>query len=657
MCGIAGIYSRDPVVPAEWIQALSDSMKHRGPDDEGYLGVDLQKNEAVVLTGPDSQISGRRIESFAEGAHLYLSQRRLSIIDLTPLGHQPMSDQRQNLWIVFNGEIYNYLDLKKELAAAGHSFRTNTDTEVLLAAYEHWGKDCLDRIDGMWAFVIYDRRQNSLFGARDRFGVKPFYYALKSQSFAFASEIKALLKWPPLRAEINPRAAFEYLALGWVEREAEGMFKNVLELPPSYAFRLDLKSNAYRAWKYYTLPFHSGREKYDGKKADINIEQTRRDLMKAVALHLQSDVPVGSCLSGGLDSSSIVCIINRLLIENGQKGMCGPQKVFTVGYEGQKVDETGWAKIVADRTGADWHRVSPTAEEIAASFEDIVYTQDVPFLSTSVLPQYFMMKVVREQGIKVLLDGQGGDELFAGYRGYFLSYFKDMIRGGALGNVIRGIGNLGHSPVDLSFLLTAPLKMAIPRWIPVAVLDAYLRPRRDEIRFLNAGFLKEHKERWEALRNRKIAPLNRSLFDTVTGCDFKYLLKYEERNAMRFSVEARTPFADDRKLIEHAFAIPAVYKIHDGYSKFLLRRAMKGILPEEIRLRTDKLGFPTPEVVWLSRLKSVFRDHLSQDAEAFFDVASLRKETDRTPRSHAGNYNHSLWRIFIFCVWKKVYGL
>ncbi|MCX6163715.1 MAG: asparagine synthase (glutamine-hydrolyzing), partial [Ignavibacteriae bacterium] len=354
MCGIAGIYSKSEKNFSPVIKKMMDSIRHRGPDDEGYYVGSPIKNSFYELIGEDSKISGERIENFSSMANLFLGHRRLSILDLSPMGHQPMLNGKKNLAMIFNGEIYNYIEIKEELKALGCCFRTNSDTEVLLTAYEVWGEKCLEKFNGMWAFVIYDKAKNMLFGSRDRFGVKPFYYYIDGEHFAFASEIKALLNLPFYEKKINSEAVYDYLVLNQMENDEEGFFKNILELKPSFAFSYNLKDGNFIKWKYYNLKHINEWGKFEIEKSKEYIKNTKELVYNAVNLRLRSDVPVGSCLSGGLDSSAVVCIVNDLFrqknVDHSEK-----QKVFTASYKGSDIDESNWAKIVADKSQVLWY--------------------------------------------------------------------------------------------------------------------------------------------------------------------------------------------------------------------------------------------------------------------------------------------------------------
>jgi len=659
MCGIAGIYSSTKKVENTWIKKMTSARTHRGPDDEGFLAVTKETNECYHLTGSDSKVSGPKIYSFNKAAKLFLGHRRLSILDPTPLGHQPMSNRDGSIWIIHNGEIYNYQELREVLKNIGYQFRSNTDTEVLLTAYEELGEKCLSKLNGMWSFVIYDTKKNILFGARDRFGVKPLYYYIDQNYFAFASEIKALIKLPFIKKEINPKAVFCYLVLNKNDHEEEGFFKNIFEFQPSFAFYYCFSTNTIKKWRYYSLDYIDEWETFNAKRFENYADRTRQLVSNAISLRIRSDVPVGSCLSGGLDSSTIVCFINDILKKENIKQIGEKQKVFTASYDGNSIDESKWAKIVVDNTKTAWNRTFPRSHEFIEDLEDFVYIQDIPFGGTSVYAQYRVMKLARENGIKVLLDGQGGDELFTGYQTYYKVFFIEMLKALAMKDIMRELGNLKNSPIKIDALFLSVSKLLTSLLAPnMHRLRAFLlRMRRAENNYLNTDFWNENSKRLQMAKSQPITCLNEMLNLYISGPKLKSLLRYEDRNSMRFSIEARTPFADDIELIEYVSKIPSVYKIHCGWSKYLMRAVTKGILHEEIRLRKDKIGFATPEYNWLNENKEVFRSYITNDLGEFFKVDKIRRDWNILTKRQSKSDITSLWKFINLAIWRKVYAL
>lgn len=606
MCGIAGFFN-STFDDNKTITLMTNALRHRGPDDEGYIAVNTETLKITELIGNDSVVGGVNINDFKERANLFLGHRRLSIIDPTPAGHQPMANDNNSIWIIFNGEVYNYIEIRQELKNKGYHFKTSCDTEVIIKAYEEWGFECLHRFNGMWAFVIYDKRKNILFGARDRFGVKPLYYYLDDKHFAFASEIKALLKLPFYKKEVNETAVFDYLVLNLEEYEKESFFKNIYELKPANFFTFDLNTKKIHFEEYFKLDYFKTYEQYDERKFFEYSEVVKNLIFNSINLRLRSDVPIGTCLSGGLDSSTVVCVINDFLKKREIKQIGKTQKVFTACYEDKSVDESNWANIVVEHTNTEWFKTYPKAEDLFQDLEDLVYYQDIPFSSTSIYAQYRVMKLAKESNVKVLLDGQGGDELFGGYHIYYKVFLAELIKNGyfktAL-NEYKEIKKSGARPLE------GALKILLTPFIPSLFKDSFGKLKYPAFRYLNEDFAKKFANRVFVEENSN--NLNEFLQRHMTYLNLKTLLKYEDRNSMRFSIEARTPFADDTDLIEYVFKIPSSYKIHNGWTKYLMRKAMEGVLPKEIQWRRDKIGFATPEKKWLQDNKSFIKERISR---------------------------------------------
>jgi asparagine synthase (glutamine-hydrolysing) len=635
----------------------TDALKHRGPDDEGFLAIQSGGNRCVELIGPASQVPGAPLESFDGRATGFLGHRRLSIIDLSPAGHQPMPDSDEQYWIVFNGEIYNYQELRDELRQHGQRFRTDTDTEVLLNAYRQWGTQCLSRLNGMFAFAILDRRRNVVFGARDPFGVKPLYYWSDSGSFAFASEMKALVSLPFVERRINDVAAFDYLVLGRSQVGAESFFKGIHELLPASAFEYDLSSGCLKSWRYFELAVNRRYEPFDGSEMERHVHRVRNLITEAVRLRLRSDVPVGSCLSGGIDSSTVVGVVNALLEREPLSQVGDRQKVFTACYEDPRFDESRWARLMVEQTTTSWHRTFPSASGLRADLEDLVYAQDVPFGSTSIYAQYCVMQLARQNGVKVLLDGQGADELFTGYHPYYRAFFLELLRAFAVKDLAREFRGLRNAPVGAIDLIRSIGRSLGIGWSPGVLRARAVNMMRRETRYIEADFWHGHEDRLETVPKKPGWSLNDMLRDNMTGVTLRSLLRYEDRNSMKFSIESRTPFADDIPLITDVFAIPSVYKIHDGWSKYLLRQAAGGLLPGAISSRTDKVGFSTPEYQWMKDLRGDLKAYITDDLKPYVNVQRLHADWDTLIDSQARSGITHLWKFVNFAVWKQVYGV
>ncbi|MFN6037895.1 MAG: asparagine synthase (glutamine-hydrolyzing), partial [Bacteroidota bacterium] len=363
--------------------------------------------------------SAKRLTTNETGYSFGFCHRRLSILDLSPRGHQPMCDAKQKIYITYNGEIYNYIEIREDLKKLGYHFTTETDTEVIINSYLAWGKDCLARFNGMWSFVIYDSVKNEFFASRDRFGVKPFYYYIDDENFCFASEQKAIVGLPFVKISLNHQAVYDYLVNHEMEYEPEGFFKNVMELFPGKYLTYNISTHILREDSYYALDFNRSFTPFDQNQFVNAAETTIKLLFDAVKIRLRSDVKVGACLSGGIDSSVIAGLMQQIYFDKNSL------EFFTACFPGTPVDESNWASQVV-LNGGKWNTVTPTSEELWKDLDDLVYSQDVPIWSSSTYAQFRVMKLAKESGVKVVLDGQGGDELFAGYYPYYLSYWNEL---------------------------------------------------------------------------------------------------------------------------------------------------------------------------------------------------------------------------------------
>jgi asparagine synthase (glutamine-hydrolysing) len=597
MCGIAGLVSPRPGQLRQ-VRAMCDALRHRGPDDEGYVLLDSARGQAWAFSGPDTAAGvddPRLTDDLPAGADVALGNRRLAILDPSPAGHGPMGSPDGRLWLTYNGEIFNYVELRTELAALGHPFRSGTDTEVLLAAWAEWGPACLARFNGMWAFAIYDVRERRLSCARDRFGVKPFHYAWDGERLAFASEIAALRCLPGVGRRPRIDALLGFLAAGAVD-EGDGTFVDgVTRLGGGGLLTLDLRSRRLEVARWYELP--------DPEPQPAQPDALRALLEDAVRIRLRSDVPVGTCLSGGLDSSSIVALTARL--RAGDKG----RLAFSVVYGDEGLDESRFVDAVVEATGVESHRATPQPDELAADLDRLVAHQGEPFPGAGVYSQYRVMKMAREAGVTVLLDGQGADEVLAGYHYHFGPYLAELARTHGVSSALSAAARLSEvTGRSRSFLLALAGFHALP--VPEAVRQ---RARR---RFATLGLVPRDALTPEAQRlvpevdRHGARPrLQDELRANLLRTSLPALLRYEDRNSMAFSVEARTPFLDYR-LVELARRWPGADLVRDGWSKAVLRDAMAGVLPEAVRLRRDKLGFASPERRFLLGLAPRLREAL-----------------------------------------------
>lgn len=623
MCGIAGIYNFEKTVSEAWLKKMTDIMEHRGPDDEGFYVKD----------------------------NIGLGHRRLSIIDLSSQGHQPMSNEDESLWIVYNGEIYNFIDLHNELEKRGHVFKSNTDTEVVLHSFEEWGFDCLNRFNGMWAFAIWDVKKKQLFCSRDRFGVKPFYYFFNGITFAFASEIKALISCPFIKKEPNEKAIHSYLLLMNRDYGDATFFSNIKQIEPSHYLLVD--SRGIKINRYYQLPFNSNFGEFQEKKADKYSQQFMGLIEDSVRLRLQSEVSIGSNLSGGLDSSAIVCLINRLLQKKGvaQEVIGRRQKTFSSCFEDARFDERKYIEKIFTKINIDSHYVFPSSDNLWREMDNLIYHQEEPFISTSIYAQWCVMKLAKENGVKVVLDGQGADELF-GYPPQISSYFIQMILSGEISHFLEEF-NKSLSTYSISNLGNDVLNRFLRYYLPRKLILSLRKTAIKNLNFIRKDFVSKYK--YDEITSRhSLINLQNTLHEGVMKHGLRTLLNYEDKNSMAHSMEARVPFLDYR-LVEFVFSLPAAYKIHGGWTKYLLRRAVKDMLPQETCWRRDKMGFVTSEIIWLRETKNTIKDIFRSDNFQSRDYVDRKKILNNIDQSlYKKDMGLSeLWRFINLELWLR----
>ena len=544
------------------------ALRHRGPDDEG-----------VEVLGT-----------------LAMGMRRLSILDPTPAGHQPMASADGRAWIVFNGEIYNFQELARELETAGCRFESASDTEVILAAYTVWGPECVERFNGIWAFALWDTERELLLLSRDRFGVKPLFVAESAGRLAFASEIKALRRLPWVSDEPDVSTVRDYLVDERVDHTDHTFFRAIRQIPTGH--NLIVTREAQRSVRYWGPPPLSDDARARPDATDARrIDEVRDLLVDAVALQLRSDVTVGSCLSGGLDSSSIVSIAAglrdgsiRLDPQHLRDRETQPHMAFFAEFHDEGIDERRFVDAVASAAGLEVRSTTPTAETFRRSIGEIVRAQDEPFTSTSIFAQYEVMRIAHEAGIKVLLDGQGADEMFGGYHPFLAL--------AAASGALQGDG-LARRMAARAFLGSPSEAMRIASNL---VLKGRPIPRRFRRNRMPDSWVGEGLRRSESLE-RPIhdipgTPLAQGLWRQIASDNLPMLLRYEDRNSMAFGIEARVPFLDHR-LVEASLLLPDRLKAARGERKIALRRAVAGVVPQVVLDRTDKIAFQTPERDWL----------------------------------------------------------
>lgn len=612
MCGFAGIYLNQGSADKSLLQRMTNLIKHRGPDDEGYCAIHRESGKIRNYSGKDSVLPIKeKYPAFPDEfeANLLMGFRRLSILDVSAAGHQPMSYADQNLQIVFNGEIYNYRELRQELKNLGYSFCTNSDTEVILAAYSQWGQDCVKHFIGMWAFALWDNRNKLLFCSRDPFGIKPLYYLEAGENLYFASEIKQLRICPGQRELMLPMLWRSMKINAMLVYEDQTFWQDVKALKAGTNL---IVTDAGKSLATYYLP---DVQAFETSSLSFDAATTKyRELFEdSLRLQMRSDVPVGSCLSGGLDSSAIVCLAAKMT--------SGDFHTFSSWYAGDRsLDERKWIDIVCKHSSSVSHLTSPSAEQTWKDFDAAVYYNDLP-PGAGFGAQYAVMRLAAESGIKVLLDGQGSDELSAGYKHANYRYFADLARNIKLGELasqlppyLKSLG-FGKSP-------SAMAKIALSALLPETAL---YKLEFDHYRFepFNRDFVSSAKAMASegilaGIEDISASRLSNFLYNMMRYSSVQTLLHYEDRMSMAHSVESRVPFLDIR-LVDFIFSLPSAYKIAPPLQKYIHRKAIEPFVPVEIAQRTDKAIFSAPlQSQWLKK-------ELKSEVEDLFASASFRK--------------------------------
>lgn len=619
MCGIVGIVESKKQVDENLLRKMRDALSHRGPNDSG------------IWIGFNKRVG--------------LAHRRLSIIDLSSAGHQPMSDKKGKIWIIHNGEVYNFQEIRRELEKKGYRFKSNTDTEVVLYAYQEWGFDCLQKFNGMFAFGIYDGRKKQLFLARDRAGKKPLYYAQCNGKFVFASELKAILQDPEVPKKIDYRALNFFLTFGYIPF-GFSIFECARKLLPAHAMTYNVETGDYKIWRYWDIPLSDGR-KYGENELLQELEYLIED---AVRLRLTSDVPLGVFLSGGIDSSLVVAMMSKV---SGR-----PVKTFSIGFAEEKYNELPYAKIVADyfRTEHTELLVKPDAFGI---LPELVKHFDEPFADSSMIPTYYVSKMTRGY-VTVALSGDGGDELFGGYYSY-LGTLVDYYIGKALPlRVRKGISRsaklLPEKLIGKRQLLRLqydPYRAFVDRMSHSYFNDRYRR------KVLNPEIMRILREKYyepEEVLYHMLIDSRMDFLNTLESTDFvSYLpddiLTKVDRTSMKASLEVRCPLLDYR-IVEFAFKkVGGGYKINGVKRKYLLKKLARRLLPKELNLNR-KMGFAVPIPEWFKgELSPHIRGILFEEKSSLFNLDYIQKLLDE----HSAGINHSgrLFVLLAFCLWEK----
>ena len=622
MCGIAvviGLNGR--LVERTAVERMAKSLFHRGPDDGGL---------------------------YVEGA-VGMGFRRLSILDLSEAGHQPMISQDGQYVLVFNGEIFNYVELREELRQLGYQFRSSGDSEVLLAAYREWGRECLSKLNGMWAFVIYDRRHRQIFGSRDRFGVKPLYYSRSPEVIQFASEIKALRASGYHRPEINWRTASKFLLEGRLDSQGETFYEGIEQIPPGSGFEVEL-DGTWHEWNFWSLDTLPKNAVSDPAENFANLFED------SVRIRMRSDVPVGVCLSGGLDSTAIICAAAR---HRDESGGAQPESLQAFCYMAKEFDESKYIADTLTQTHAQLRQLETSPAELWNDLHKVLWFQDEPVHTMTAVVGYQLMRLASSSGIRVVLNGQGADETIGGYSSYFQDYWVSLLQQGRVGAAWQSVtaytnAHGGNARVRMMEAASRCLSWELYR---IGAYRRWAQTRRQARLRQNPWFSADLTQHFI---NEDVPPssaaLSSSLKQSVIAAPLPLYLRIEDRNSMAHSVEARLPFLDYR-LVSFVHGLPDNWKVRGPWNKYVLREGMRGRIPESVRSRVDKMGFPTASKKWFAHdLYEPLRDILGSRAvreRGIYHAGALIADLDRHRRGEVDLSN----RLFHVAEFEILSGL
>ncbi len=605
------------MVTSDRLKLMTDVIAHRGPDGEGQW------------VSPSGEVG--------------LGHRRLSIIDLSHEADQPMH-YMDRYSIVFNGEVYNYIELKEDLLKEGYSFKTASDTEVLMALYDRYKEKCLPMLDGMFSFVVYDAKENIAFCARDRFGEKPFFYSHKpGEYFYFGSEMKCL--WAGgIAREVNNRMLFNYMAYGFLDNpydNSETFYNQCTRMPHSHYAIISLHDMQMKMHRYYDIDWRA-------TNTDISYEQAaerfRELFYTSVKRRLRSDVPVGSSLSGGLDSSLVVTVIDEL-----KKGTAQKQNTFSAVFPGYKKDERRYMDMVIAKTNVEPHFVTPDDEGMVKELEKLAWHQEEPITSASIYAQYCVMRLAKENNVTVLLDGQGADEILAGYHPYYNHYFLELKRQDRQKyKTEMAAYNKLHEGSQINDSVVSGWKNLVKSALPgmsSSLLKMYQRYQQYKTPLFSDDFYASYfKESFT--REFNFETLNHSLYYSTMQRGLQELMRYADRNSMANSREVRLPFLN-HDLVDFLFTLPSEYKIREGWTKWIMRKTFSSQLPEGICWRKDKIGYEPPQKSWMEN--PVIKQRIEANRELLIGKGVLSpKIVERAIVAEDANVNKgNNWQIWV----------
>lgn len=589
MCGICGVIGEN--IKEQRVTELLNTIAYRGPDDEGFYCEEK----------------------------LFFGHRRLAILDTTKFGHQPM--WYKDYMIVFNGEIYNYLEIRAELKEIGHVFNTETDTEVILHAYAEWNENMFKKLRGMWGMAIYDKKNKTVILSRDRFGIKPLYYYYNQKVLIFSSDIRTILKYG-VEVKENINMILKYLAVGIDNNGKDTFFKDIKQVPASYNIKYKINRDLVLC-KYYDLSKIS--------KTNISSLEYEKELLLTIRQHLRSDVKIGTCLSGGLDSSTLTAIVQNEL-------MYSKLLSFTAKSEDIKNDEIDFAKIVAKENKIDWKIVYPRFSDFKKYHLEMLKNQVEPVGSPSIFMQFWMMKIAKENGVKVLLDGQGGDETLLGYERYYISYLIGLLKERSFRDFIKNYFLISHNSKLNILKLFKYLVYFSSDFFRKIILYKRLSFIKKELLSIILENDNDYLKPKSDLRSLQVSEL--------MEYQLSHLLRYEDRNSMYFGIEARVPFVD-HILVEKALNLDIKDKIFRGYTKYCLRIIAEKYLPKTIAWRKNKFGFEAPEKIWLTNFYVEMQKCIN-------DSKIIKSLTVKVPDLKKLNFRLR-WRLYNLAIWEKQY--
>ncbi|MCF8296001.1 MAG: asparagine synthase (glutamine-hydrolyzing) [Saprospiraceae bacterium] len=631
MCGITGIFNLDhQSVNKSRLLEMNRRIRHRGPDDEGYLLIDPGIG-VTAAAGSDTITCWKQklpdLQNSSVKGELGIGFRRLSILDTSAAGHQPMRDDNGNYWIAFNGEVYNYIEIRDELVAKGYNFWSGTDTEVVLKAFQEWGVECFNKFNGMWAIVIWDNFKKELICCRDRFAIKPFNYIhLPGRLFAFASEIKAIYDLIPAR--VNQSLLAEFLLKGTASKREDTFFEDIRQLAGGYYIRIS--SEVFEIKKWYFADIRINHKGFSEKK-----EEFRSLFQDAIRLRQRSDVALGYSLSGGLDSSSIVTTAREISQDDNNS-------TFSLVFPGYKFDESEYIKAVVNKTGFPHFEITADHNSFSADLEQFIFCQEEPIAGLSFYGQYKLRELYRQNGVTVSLEGQGADEIISGYKTDMLPYLCGRLQKGQLFNVLSLLKQLKTEQ-------RINLKSIIRKLITDRIKQAEANQKYS---YYNCDYLSPE------MNFQQGSILSRELNEQLYISSLPYLLRQADKSSMAFSQEARFPFLDYR-LVEFCQGLCDEDRIDGLRQKRILREAMKPILPGKVYNRTDKIGFSVPMESWMKiMLRDEFGEYLNSrefiDMPYFCNLKLQKKVESYLQNSESDiRFDFQLWKLFSVYFWSK----